>query len=174
MKQIIQFYTRAQAFEQLSGFYDSCAQVEIDEYRDYNKALGAMREAMKHLQSSEASNKSEKVTLLENRINMVERFVQARQASDMAVQLDQLLQTPEIETAIRMGDIFAQLVEYHYENKDMDNAYKYLEQMKGRKIVITPYLDMEMVENIYRAMGINPSQEISGTDDIEEDIPEDF
>jgi intraflagellar transport protein 140 len=31
MKSIITFYTKAKAFEQLAGFYDSCAQVEIDE-----------------------------------------------------------------------------------------------------------------------------------------------
>ena len=41
MKAIITFYTKARAFEQLAGFYDSCAQVEIDEYRDYEKVLCA-------------------------------------------------------------------------------------------------------------------------------------
>merc|ERR1712093_311391 len=49
MKAIISFYTKAKAFEQLSGFYDACAQVEIDEYRDYEKAHGALREAVKQL-----------------------------------------------------------------------------------------------------------------------------
>lgn len=53
MKQIITFYSKAKAFEQLSGFYDACAQVEIDEYRDYSKALGAMREARKQLEKSD-------------------------------------------------------------------------------------------------------------------------
>ena len=46
MKAIISFYTKAKAFTQLSGFYDACAQVEIDEYRDYEKALGALKEAV--------------------------------------------------------------------------------------------------------------------------------
>ena len=45
MKSIITFYTKAKAFEQLSSFYDACANVEIDEYRDYAKALGALNEA---------------------------------------------------------------------------------------------------------------------------------
>lgn len=45
MKTIISFYQRAKAFESLANFYDACAQVEIDEYRDYEKALGAMKEA---------------------------------------------------------------------------------------------------------------------------------
>ena len=35
MKTIISFYQKAKAFESLANFYDACAQVEIDEYRDY-------------------------------------------------------------------------------------------------------------------------------------------
>lgn len=47
MKAIISFYTKARAWEQLSGFFDACAQVEIDEFRNYDKAVGAMGEAKK-------------------------------------------------------------------------------------------------------------------------------
>jgi intraflagellar transport protein 140 len=39
MKNIVLFYTKAKAFEQLSSFFDAYAQMEIDEYRDYEKAL---------------------------------------------------------------------------------------------------------------------------------------
>ena len=39
MKNIIGFYSKAQAMDNLSAFYDTCAQIEIDEYRDYEKAL---------------------------------------------------------------------------------------------------------------------------------------
>jgi intraflagellar transport protein 140 len=46
MSTIISFYQKAKAWENLANFYDACAQVEIDEYRDYEKALGAMREAL--------------------------------------------------------------------------------------------------------------------------------
>mmetsp|Transcript_26256 Transcript_26256/g.40083 ORF Transcript_26256/g.40083 Transcript_26256/m.40083 type:complete len:251 (-) Transcript_26256:417-1169(-) len=52
MKTIISFYTKAKSFESLANFYDACAQVEIDEYRDYEKALGAMKEAMRQLEKS--------------------------------------------------------------------------------------------------------------------------
>ena len=52
MKSIINFYSKARAVESLAGFYESCAQIEIDEYRDYEKALGALRESLKHLQKS--------------------------------------------------------------------------------------------------------------------------
>merc|ERR1719399_626814 len=49
MKNIIQFYSKATANDKLAAFYDACAQVEIDEYRDYEKAGGALREALKYL-----------------------------------------------------------------------------------------------------------------------------
>lgn len=37
MKHIITFYKKAQAWESLARFFQSCAQVEIDEFRDYDK-----------------------------------------------------------------------------------------------------------------------------------------
>jgi len=43
MKNIIQFYTKARAPESLASFYEACAQIEIDEFRSYEKALGALR-----------------------------------------------------------------------------------------------------------------------------------
>lgn len=39
MKNIIAFYTKGKATDSLAGFYEACAQIEIDEYRDYDKAL---------------------------------------------------------------------------------------------------------------------------------------
>lgn len=58
MKAIITFYTKAKAVEQLAGFFESCAQVEVDEYRDYDKALGAYQEAVKHLSQSTSKVRS--------------------------------------------------------------------------------------------------------------------
>lgn len=60
MKTIISFYSKAKSFESLANFYDACAQVEIDEYRDYEKALGAMREAMRQLEKATTGNKDMK------------------------------------------------------------------------------------------------------------------
>lgn len=57
MKTIINFYSKAKSYESLASFYDACAQVEIDEYRDYEKALGVMKEAMKQLDKSNGMDK---------------------------------------------------------------------------------------------------------------------
>ena len=80
MKTIISFYTKAKAFESLANFYDACAQVEIDEYRDYEKALGAMKEAMRQLEKSMAANKDMKMRMMKDRINIIEKFVAARES----------------------------------------------------------------------------------------------
>ena len=40
MKKIIEFYTKAKAYKQLAMFYDACSQLEIDEFRDYEKVRG--------------------------------------------------------------------------------------------------------------------------------------
>ena len=45
VKNIVQFYSKAKSYESLSNFYNECAQVEIDEFGAYEKALEAMIEA---------------------------------------------------------------------------------------------------------------------------------
>jgi hypothetical protein len=37
LKAIVQFYTKAKAFDALAGFYEACAVVEIEEYQNYQK-----------------------------------------------------------------------------------------------------------------------------------------
>lgn len=43
MKNIIMFYQKAKAYENLANFFEACANVEIDEYRDYEKASAALK-----------------------------------------------------------------------------------------------------------------------------------
>lgn len=161
MKTIISFYQKAKAYESLANFYDACAQVEIDEYRDYEKALGAMKEAKRQLEKSNAQNKNTKQQQLDKRILYLEQFCQAREmlaAGDgdgMAKICDQLISAPGVEEAIRLGDVFAQLIEHCvFKQQDITKAYSYLEKMQKKKIVITPYLDATLIEKIYKGMGM--------------------
>lgn len=58
-----------------------CLQVEIDEYQNYDKALGALSEAYKCMAKAKmknASEQEEKVGFLKQRIGLVKKFVQAR------------------------------------------------------------------------------------------------
>eukprot|EP01050_Picozoa_sp_SAG11_P019617 SAG11_NODE_3158_length_2643_cov_2.460299_3_plen_166_part_00 len=138
MKSIIAFYTKAKQYESLSNFYDSCSQIEIDEYRDYEKALQAIREALKYMVrkpsalplsyrsciqpliadaldslpqvKARAQNKEEKMKYLQQRIYLVDRFVEARkivkkEPNEMVKIAYQLLEQPDVESAVR-GTIY--------------------------------------------------------------------
>lgn len=49
LKNIVLFYTKGHAYESLANFYATCAQVEIDDFRDYEKAVKALQEALRSL-----------------------------------------------------------------------------------------------------------------------------
>lgn len=73
---------------------------------------------------------------------------------------DQLISSPQVEEAIRLGDVFAQLIEHtFYKQQNVQSAYGYLEKMKKKGIIVTPYLDSAMVEKIYRGMGMQVPNE---------------
>lgn len=60
----------------------------------------------------------------------------------------------------------------------MQSAFTYLEKMKKKGIIISPYLDSAMVEKIYKGMGMQVPNDRKASkqyaDGIDEDIPEDF
>ena len=49
------------------------------------------------------------------------------------------------EQAVRVGDVFALLVEYYHAEGNMQQSYVLIEKMLERKIIINPYLDSELV-----------------------------
>ncbi|KAJ1408062.1 hypothetical protein B484DRAFT_403632, partial [Ochromonadaceae sp. CCMP2298] len=150
LKAIITFYSKAKAYMQLAGFYDSCAQVEIDEYRDYEKATGALREALKYLAKDNTRAAEDMAAALERRIMIIEKFVTAKSpktdpASMVAICLA-LLQEQSLEEAIRAGDCLAMLVEHYHASKNYSEAYTHLQEMEARRIQPHPYLDAEVIE----------------------------
>ena len=68
-----------QAMDSLATFYEACAQIEIDEYRDYEKALQAMHEAARHAGKIKGDDmeRDARVAAINNRIGIVETFVRA-------------------------------------------------------------------------------------------------
>jgi intraflagellar transport protein 140 len=165
MKTIITFYTKAKAMLQLSVFYDACSQVEIDEYRDYEKALGALRESLKYMimakddPGSGGGNKDEKLNVLHNRIGLVERFVEARKLvkqnpNEMINICHQLLDQPNIDSALRSGDIFALLIEFYAQQKNYKAAYEVVQKMQRARIILSPYLDPALIKIIHDSNGV--------------------
>lgn len=52
----------------------------MDEYRDYDKAIGALREGKRFLEKANTANKDMKMRALDQKIENVERFIEAKRA----------------------------------------------------------------------------------------------
>lgn len=93
-----------------------------------------------------------------------------------------LLEEADVEAAIRVGDVYALMVEWCYSQQQMEQAYNLIEKMRARSIILSPYLDQEMVAAIYNTMGMPIAQDPQpppmpdgsvSHDHIEEDIDDD-
>eukprot|EP01002_Notosolenus_urceolatus_P015452 NODE_7_length_4446_cov_23.596543_g6_i0.p1 GENE.NODE_7_length_4446_cov_23.596543_g6_i0~~NODE_7_length_4446_cov_23.596543_g6_i0.p1 ORF type:complete len:1437 (-),score=556.32 NODE_7_length_4446_cov_23.596543_g6_i0:134-4204(-) len=159
MKNIISFYTKAKAFDQLAAFYDACAQHEINEFRDYDKALAALKESKKTYAKAKGPEKEGKVVELTTRLDIVEKFVTARKmvkTDPMAMvrMCNELLDdTPDVDEAIRVGDVYALLVEFYLQLKEPKQAYSLITKMKTKNIPLSYYLDRKLVAQVYAAVG---------------------
>ena len=125
MKHIISFYTKGKAFESLAGFYDACAQFEIDEYQKYDKALGALKEALKCMTKAKTANAAEqeqRVAFLKQRIAVMKKFVDVKllydeQPEEAIKQCQLLLDEPDLEASVRPGDVYGFMV-MHYAREE--------------------------------------------------------
>lgn len=151
MKKIIGFYTKAKSYHHLAGFYDACAAVEIDEYRDYERASKAIEEALKYLTKSNAEDKDSRMEQLQQKKFYIDKFIEAKQLAqtnpqEMMKVCQQLLSNGSTEVAIRAGDVYAQMIELLYHQEEIPAAFKVVQQMQERGIMVHPYLDQEMVK----------------------------
>ncbi|KAK2157995.1 hypothetical protein LSH36_179g04000 [Paralvinella palmiformis] len=185
MKNIISFYTKGRALDSLASFYDACAQVEIDEFQNYEKALGAMGEAYKCLTKARMSSQSlqeEKLSNLKNRLDLVKKFIQARRGyevdSEEAIkQCQVLLEENDIDSAVRIGDILGFMIQHYAKKEKWKAAYNCIEEMRSRlrTVNLSYYVDPKIIAAVHQALDI-PMKETRqtngfrmGGDDEEED-----
>lgn len=82
MKNIITFYQKAKAFENLSSFFEACSNVEIDEYRDYEKAAAALKEAIKHMSKSTSADRDSKLSAITAKKDLIDRFIELKELAE--------------------------------------------------------------------------------------------
>uniref|UniRef100_A0A8C5KRC3 Intraflagellar transport 140 n=1 Tax=Jaculus jaculus TaxID=51337 RepID=A0A8C5KRC3_JACJA len=164
MKNIISFYTKGRALDLLAGFYDACAQVEIDEYQNYDKAHGALTEAYKCLSKAKAKSpldQEAKLAQLQSKMTLVKRFIQARRTytedpKESIRQCELLLEEPDLDSTIRIGDVYGFLVEHHVQMEEYQMAYRYLEEMRKRlpSANMSYYVDQRTVDAVHQGLGL--------------------
>jgi intraflagellar transport protein 140 len=134
MRTIIQFYTKAKAFDSLSRFYENCAQVEIDEYQNYEKALEAITEAVIAIEKS-SSAATETLICKQNLIGLfinAQRYGNERQVERCEDICSELLNQTDIDSVIRIGDIFGLLIEVNFKVGNQQKAFELLQRLKMR------------------------------------------
>uniref|UniRef100_A0A8C6CIM6 Intraflagellar transport 140 n=1 Tax=Moschus moschiferus TaxID=68415 RepID=A0A8C6CIM6_MOSMO len=164
MKSIISFYTKGRALDLLAGFYDACAQVEVDEYQNYDKAHGALTEAYKCLSKAKARSpldQEARLAQLQSRMTLVKRFMQARRTytedpKESVRQCQLLLEEPHLDSSVRVGDVYGFLVERHVHSGDLQTAYKYLEEMRQRLPFADTsyYVSQHAVDAVHQGLGL--------------------
>jgi intraflagellar transport protein 140 len=158
---ILECYNKAKAHVELCGFYEACASVEVDEFRNYEKALAALRESSKAATKiQDEAVKQTRLMQLQGKIGLVERFVSARKMAksdpaEMVNICNQLVEQQDCEAAVRVGDVFALLVYFYAQRKDWQSAYQSLERMRAHSIALEPFIDVPLIETAYSQVGLD-------------------
>ncbi|XP_052071458.1 intraflagellar transport protein 140 homolog isoform X2 [Mytilus californianus] len=173
MKNIIGFYTKGRALDSLAGFYDACAMVEIDEYQNYDKALGALGEAYKCLGKAKMSDEimqEEKLSHLKNKMALIKKFVTARRAyqdnpEEAVKQCQVLLEEQSLDSAVRVGDVYGLMIEHYARRERWKAAQAAMEEMRMRipSVNMAYYVNIRTIEAVYRALDMPLPKTITST-----------
>ena len=99
---------------------------------------------------------------------LVERFVQAKRlvksepAEAVKICTQLLSSQTRIDAAIRVGDVFALLIEHYYDARNYQKAYAFVEQMRDRNIILSPYLSKDMTNTIFKEVGASAESMMAG------------
>jgi hypothetical protein len=143
----------------------------VDEYRDYGKGMEALKEALKHAQTA---GLGERAGAIQQRIGLMARFLDCQnmfesKPAEMLKGCQDLLDMPNINEAVRIGDIISLMIEYHYERKDYQECYALMRKMQEKGASIKQFVDQEVVATVAKACGKKRTRK-QQEDEVEEDI----
>lgn len=152
MKYIAGYYKKAKRFDYLANFYSSCAMLEIDEYKNYDKALNAIKVARKHAESgadtSLIASLDEKIVLLQKYIDG-KAMLTAGDSSGVAV-MREIVDDPLSKDALRVGDAYSLIFEHYAKSNQYNEAWSVIEEMKKKNYQVGRYLDIQYVNLFYK------------------------
>jgi intraflagellar transport protein 140 len=191
MRTIISFYTKAKAFFELSLFYEGCAMQEIDNFRDYEKALAALNQSRTCLMSArKAPDKEDRLMRLDNRIRLTGKFLEARNLSKMMLQVnsqeynDTKMELQGLATMLlneqreqeeifgRNGDVYGLLAEFYFRHGDEKSSYEVVQQMQERDIKLEFYLGEEILEPLRKKFNLDANIGYDDDEGLGEEIEE--
>ncbi|KAL1494371.1 hypothetical protein ABEB36_009980 [Hypothenemus hampei] len=171
LRNIITFYTKGKAQDLLANFYVACAQVEIDEFQNYEKALAALGKAsrclLKITNPVNPSQIQRAMDIVQQRYSMVKKFVDIRklfERGDLQAGMTQckqllMLSGPDLDSSIRRGDVYGLMVHNYVKQGNFTEAKQLITELKqfltheGLKTPLTYYIEKEVIEAL--ATGLN-------------------
>jgi intraflagellar transport protein 140 len=154
IEKITLYYKKAKRYDSLANFYVSCAMLEIDEYKNYAKALKATEVAKKF--ASKGHNTS-LIARLDDKIKYISQYIQAKEKlktdpESALLELKELVADPAARDALRLGDVYATMFEYYASSQRNDEAWQIVEEMKRKSFQIMRYLDFQYVRDLIIAL----------------------
>lgn len=156
---IVQLYTKANAPDKLSRFYEAAAQVEIDEYQEYQKGFDLITKAREVLEKTQnVKNKEQILANMNKKIDWIQKYLDAidysKSEPKKGLQICvELLKAKGIENCLRPDDIYIVMVQCYVAQGNYKNAHKILEDLKNSGTDITWFMDVSSIQKIYKEVG---------------------
>lgn len=162
LKNIVTFYTKGQSYDLLANFYAVCAQAEIDEYRDYEKAFKALQEAAKSLvkisPNHSALEKLQQSVLSVKRFLELQDLAERRDFNSVIVGCKNLLTKDQPPT--RHGDLLGLQIESQIALKQYSDAMGSLRELsiKQPDWSTREIIDRSLIEKLAFECGVDFNQ----------------
>ncbi|XP_020285443.1 intraflagellar transport protein 140 homolog isoform X2 [Pseudomyrmex gracilis] len=182
LKNIISFYSKGKAMDLLANFYVACAQVEIDEFQNYEKALDALNQANRCLTQvimpRDLDVHKRAVELVNNRMLTIKRYLDIKRFFDKGEtetamqQVRHLLdsQGSNLEQSVRRGDLFATITQHYANIGDTEKAWATIEELKRLVpgINLSYYFNVDLLEALGYKIKVERQDSSDKDDRIEE------
>ena len=156
---VVTLYKKAGAVDKLARLYEASAQVEIDEYQEYQKGLDLIKKAKEIINGLEGvKNKQQRIDTMDIKIRWIEKYLHAIQLvqkepkKGLAICVE-LLKSKGIENCLRPDDIYIVMVQCYVTQGNFKNAHKILEDLRRNGSDITWFMDVDQIQKIYSAVG---------------------
>ena len=177
MGTIITFYIKAKAFKQTVWFFDACAQMEIDEYSNYAKALSAYNEALKYMCKMDNDiDRTKMETKLKKKIGYIHEFLDAKKFSNTnPIQTQKichrLLRINDQDMVVQIGDCYGLLVNSYVIVQNVMEAFHLLSEMRSIGLTPEDFIEVDMLR-VIKESEIVPKREETGNVTFEDTVVE--
>ncbi|KRY50209.1 Intraflagellar transport protein -like protein [Trichinella britovi] len=157
VEQIVQFYKKAQAHEQLISFYYIWAQTEIQENGNYEKAVEILRECLEIFRQqvpNERDNEEKLISSIQSQLESIEQFLHLKKLYKVnqteAIQFLEEMLKSEKKIIIRLGDIYSLIIGHYLRQDSVEEVEHHLHQWLTRepKEKLDRYLEPKLYDKL--------------------------